>query len=77
MDRRAFLVKNIYLTRRRKDAEKGHSFKNSEGGRWKSEKKRKMGHGFTQIYTDKNIFYALRAGLSVQQRIKVKIFDVP
>jgi hypothetical protein len=36
-----------------------------------------MGHGFTQMNTDKNIFYALRAGLSMQQRVEVKIYDVP
>jgi hypothetical protein len=40
-------------------------------------KKRKMGHGFAQIYTDKNNFYALRAGLSVQQRVEVKNYHVP
>ena len=34
-----------------------------------------LGHRFTQIYTDKNIFYALRAGLNMQPRTKRKIYD--
>ena len=36
-----------------------------------------MGHGFTQMNTDKNIFYALRAGLSMQHSVEVKIYHVP
>lgn len=41
-----------------------------------SGEKRNMGHRFSQMNTDKNIFYALRAGLIMQQRVKVKTYHV-
>jgi len=46
-------------------------------GETKSERKRYMGHGFSQINTDKNIFYALRAGLSMQHSVEVNIYEEP
>ena len=36
-----------------------------------------LGHGSTQINTDKNIFYALRAGLSKRLRLEENIYNVP